>query len=127
MYNHQRQHTGQIDVCDKCGKNFKNRAPYLEHINYGHTNVPTIQCVYCGEMYWMPTQCDNHLRAKHTKASKAPKRKASSTVSKPPTDDEQEQPSESVDNAPEAPIAEYDEDTNKYSFRMSEDELPLVE
>ena len=100
LYNHKRVHTGQIDVCDKCQKAFKNQAPYLEHINYAHTDVPTVKCVYCGEMYWMPTQHDNHVRAKHTKAPKAQKRKALSTVSRPPDDEQQQQP------VPENPTTE---------------------
>ena len=55
LYNHQRAHTGQIDVCDICQKSFENRAPYLEHVNYSHTDEPTVKCVFCGKMYWMLT------------------------------------------------------------------------
>ena len=120
-------------MCDVCQKSFKNRAPYLEHIHYGHTDEPTVKCVFCGKMYWMPTQRDNHIRAYHTKVPKAPKRKAMSTVSKPPDNDDPQQQQavpgnaavESVDNAPEDPMATYQGDTDKYT--LDDAEHPLTE
>ena len=122
LWNHQRAHTGQIDVCKKCKKSFENHALYLEHINYAHAEQPTVQCAYCGQYYWTPTQRDNHVRAKHTKVAKAPKRKASSTVSRAPDDDEHQQPVlEQTETVPEAPA------TVLETHEGDTDEGPIVE
>ena len=94
----------------------------MEHINYAHAEQPIVQCVYCGQYYWTPTQHDNHVRVKHTKVAKAPERKASSTVSRAPDDDKHQQPVlEQTETVPEAPA------TVLETHEGDTDEGPMVE
>ena len=65
LNNHQRIHMRQEDTCKKCQKSFKSRKSYLDHVSYGHTDEPVVQCYYCGKYFWNPTQGDNHVQVKH--------------------------------------------------------------
>ena len=107
LYNHQRLHTGQEDICSVCNKAFKSRTSYLDHVSYGHSDKPLVQCYYCSEYFWNPTQRDNHIWAKHK-----PKRTPTSTLSTAPAE-------EAEPNQEEATAASTQQDMVTEILKMS--------
>ena len=72
LSNHKDTHTGKVYVCEikNCGKEHKSYPMHLEHIQYGNTEMPTIQCTGCDRMFQYPTQMRAHHNKTHGPVSK---------------------------------------------------------
>ena len=60
LINHAITHNKQHLRCNKCGRLFKFRSSYLEHIRYRHLPNKSIECPVCHRMYWTPTAMRSH-------------------------------------------------------------------
>ena len=66
LTNHIKSHTNvYVCECPECGKEAKSYAMHLEHINYVHTETPTIPCDYCHCYFFTPTQMYCHCNKEH--------------------------------------------------------------
>ena len=70
LTNHAFTHTKEKLKCKKCGKEFKFRSTYLEHIQYRHLDTKTIECPICHKMYWTPTGMRSHRNRIHGTVAK---------------------------------------------------------
>ena len=65
LRNHEQTHSNYRHTCKLrgCGKQFKFRSSYLEHITYRHRDSKSVECPVCKKMYWTPSSMRSH-RAK---------------------------------------------------------------
>ena len=67
LSNHMKVHSDTVYVCEvqNCGKENKSYAMHLEHVQFGHTAKPMIECKNCLQMFFTPTQMHSHHNKAH--------------------------------------------------------------
>ena len=73
LSNHMDMHSGKVYVCEiqTCGKQHKSYPMHLEHVQYGHTAKPTVECTGCLRMFQTPTQMHAHRNKAHGPVQKS--------------------------------------------------------
>ena len=71
LSNHVKKHSNKTYVCkhEGCDKESRSYAMHHEHLQFGHTEKPMIQCSYCDRFFQMPTQMYAHHNKTHGPAT----------------------------------------------------------